>query len=177
MTVSSKLLRTLRTWHRLPAGELRERLEISRPTLMRAILALGPDVVTRGQARRTAYAARRPVRGNTAAIPLFRVDEAGRGSEVALLDPLYPHGCAMQFQAPFEWPLLDDMREGWFEGFPYPLDDMRPQGFLGRQLVREEGPLLQAPDNPRDWSDDDALHAMSLLGTDLPGNYLSLIHI
>lgn len=77
MAVPDQLLHALRTWGRLPAGELVSRLGISRPTLMRAVRALGTQVVARGQARRTTYAARRAVRGSWDPVPLYRIDAQG----------------------------------------------------------------------------------------------------
>ncbi len=49
---------------------------------------------------------------------------------------------------------------------------MRPQGFLGRNFARQHAEMLQIPADPTVWSDDHALHAMSLLGADLPGNLI-----
>jgi hypothetical protein len=172
MPIQDDLLQALRLWQRLPAGELTRRLNISRATLMRAVRLLGERVVSRGKARRTAYAARRAVRGSTASISLFQIDRAGGGAAVATIDPVYPHGCAVAFAKPFEWPLLDEMRDGWFPSLPYPLDDMRPQGFLGRHFARRNANLLEVSDNPTNWSEDDVLHALALLGADLPGNYI-----
>jgi len=164
--------KTLRTWHKMPAGELLNRLQVSRATLMRALRALGPEVLTRGHARRTAYAARRSLRGNPSPLPLFRVDREGRGTEVASLDLVYPQGCAARFHEPFDWPLEGDMNDGWFEGIPYPLEDMRPQGFLGRHFARQHAQLLQVGDDPQLWPEDDVLYALSVLGADQPGNYI-----
>jgi len=147
-------------------------MQISRPTLMRAIQALGSQVVSRGRARRTAYAARRAIRGNIRSLPLFRIDESGRGHEVAMLDPVYPQGCALLFQEAFQWPLQGNMKDGWFEGIPYPLDDMQPQGFLGRNFAHQYASLLQAPDDLLSWGEDDVLHALVMLGWDQPGNYI-----
>jgi hypothetical protein len=97
MTTSDDLLRTLRTWHKLPAGQLLERLGTSRATLMRAVRALGSQVVARGRARRTAYAARRALRGSLQPLPLYRIDQLGQAHEVAKLLPVYPAGCAVEF--------------------------------------------------------------------------------
>jgi len=172
MSTSDDLLQTLRVEHRLPARQLLERLRISRPTLMRAVHALGTQVVARGQARRTAYAARRSVRATLDSLPLFRVDQQGRAHEVAQLLPTYPHGCAMAYQESLAWPLDADMAAGWFEGLPYFLDDMRPQGFLGRHFAQHYATLLQVSDDPRNWSEDDTLYALALLGSDQPGCYI-----
>lgn len=172
MAIAEELLQTLRAWHRMPAGELLRRLQVSRATMMRAIQSLGPQIVSRGQARRTAYAARRGIRGSMTPIPLFRIDRAGRGSEVALLEPIYPHGCAMKWHDMIEWPLDESMRDGWFDGFPYFLDDMRPQGFLGRNFAHQHAGLLQVAEDPLRWSEDDVIHLLALLGADQPGNYI-----
>lgn len=172
MTTSEDLLRTLRTWHKLPAKQLLERLGISRATLMRAVRELGSQVVSRGRARRTAYAARRALRGSLQALPLYRIDQEGQAHEVSMLYPVYPAGCAADFLEPLDWPLDEDMQDGWFEGLPYPLDDMRPQGFLGRRFACHHADLLQVSTDPKVWSEDDTLYALTLLGSDQPGNYV-----
>jgi hypothetical protein len=68
------------------------------------------------------------LRGSGESIPLYRIDRKGRGEQVATLDPIYPAGCALRYEQPLEWPLALEMRDGWFPGLPYPLDDKRPQG-------------------------------------------------
>ena len=172
MLSPSNILAALRLGHKTPAGELLTRLQVSRPTMMRALRALGTAVVSRGRARRTAYAARRALRGDTSPIPVFRIDQAGAGIEVARLDLTYPQGCALQYLEALEWPLPDDMADGWFEGIPYFLDDLRPQGFLGRQLARQNAATLRISEDPNNWSEDDALVVMTALGNDLPGCYV-----
>lgn len=78
----------------------------------------------------------------------------------------------MEFRHPCEWPLDEDMADGWFDGLPYLLEDMRPQGFLGGNFARKHADLLQVPENPEHWAEDDVLHALVLLGSDLPGCYV-----
>jgi hypothetical protein len=56
-----------------------------------------------------------------------------------------------------------------FDGLPWFLDDMRPQGFMGRTFASTH-PELQLGNDPRFWSDDDVLRALALCGDDLPGN-------
>jgi len=172
MTISEDVLRTLRTWHRLQAGQLLERLGVSRATLMRAVKDLGAQLVVRGRARKTAYAARRPVRGSLEPLALYCIDQAGQPQDMAMLYPLYPAGCALDSFGPLDWPLDAAMQDGWFEGMPYFLDDMRPQGFLGRHFARRHADLLQVSADPKDWSEDDTLHALALLGSDAPGNFI-----
>ena len=159
---------------RVPAGRVVEGLGISRPTLMRALQSAGDQVIAMGQTRRRAYAARRPLRGQWAPLPVFQVNEQGEPSQIGRLHLAHGHGCWFEGELS-AWPLAPDdtaMRDGWHEGLPYPLQDMRPEGFLGRSFARAHAALLQVPEDPREWSDDDALHALSLLGSDAPGNLI-----
>ncbi|MES2714127.1 MAG: type II toxin-antitoxin system HipA family toxin YjjJ [Pseudomonadota bacterium] len=172
MAVADEVLHTLRTWRRMPAGDLRARLQVSRATLMRAVQALGPAVIVRGQARKTTYAARRALRGSSTPLPLYRVHDSGLADEVGLLHPVHPAGCMLDGAQALGWPLDGDMQDGWFDGLPYLLDDMRPQGFLGRNFARHHAALMQVPDDPGVWSEDDVLHTLSLLGADQPGQYI-----
>jgi len=139
---------------------------------MRAVHAAGSEVLTIGRARRTYYAARRRLRGSADPLPIFQVDERGGSEQVGRLNLAYPDGTACELSAPSPWPLDDSMRDGWFEGLPYFLQDLRPAGFLGRQFARAHARVLQLGDDPREWSDDDVLHAISLLGADQSGNFI-----
>jgi hypothetical protein len=172
MTTSDTLLHELRTWGRLSGSQLQQKLDISRATLMRAMRALGPQVVSLGRARRSAYAARRSLRGNANPLMLYRIDETGTPHESARLHPLHVRGCAVEFLEPMPWPLDGLMRDGWFEGIPYFLDDLRPQGFLGRHFAKKHAELLGVSADPQRWSEDDVYYALSVLGSDLPGNYV-----
>lgn len=172
MTISKKVLEILRTWQRQQAGELLARLGVSRPSLMRAITELNGQVVSRGRARRTAYAARRAIRGSLKPIPFYRVDEQGQVHESGVIEPTYPTGCAVTFAEDFPWPLDDEMRDGWFRGIPYPFGDMRPQGYLGRNFAHQFAALMQVDETLTRWSEDDVLHVLSVLGADQSGNYI-----
>ena len=167
----SDLIAILQAHPAIPSAELCKRLGgIDRSTLTRRLATLGDAVISRGGSRRTAYALRRALRGSDASIPLYRIDEFGRGHQVGVLDCIQPFGTALQFQESFIWPLQNAMQDGWFESLPYPLADIRPQGFLGRNFARHHAMMLRVSENPDDWSDDDILHVLSSVGFDLPGN-------
>jgi hypothetical protein len=172
MATADDLLSGLRTWGRQPAAELLQRLKLSRATLTRAVRALDGQVVARGRARRSAYAARRAVRGQWAPLPLWRIDARGQALPLGELLPLHAQGCVVDLPEDFGWPLDADMRDGWFDGLPYFMDDLRPQGFMGRQFAQRFAHLLQVAEDPRHWSEDDVLHALALLGSDQPGDLL-----
>ncbi len=139
---------------------------------MRAVHAAGREVIAIGRARRTSYAARRRLRGSADPLPVFQVDEQGGSEQVGSLNLAYPDGSVFEHKAQSLWPLDDSMHDGWFDGLPYFMRDLRPDGFLGQQFARAHGPLLQLGEDPRQWSDDDALYAISLLGADQSGNLI-----
>ena len=113
--------------------------------------ALGDQLVSGGAARRTRYALRRPLRGVAGDLPLYAVDEAGQARHVGDLALLRPEGSLLTpspgdpADATPDWPLPDEARDGWWGGLPYPLYDMRPQGYLGRQFARAEHAALGLP--------------------------------
>jgi hypothetical protein len=169
---ADRVLSILRRRGRQQAGDLAALLQVSRPTLMRMVRAAGPDIVTGGRARRTAYAARRRLAGSTEALPIYRVDPAGQMREVAAMHLTYSDGCRLEYLEPLGWPLDGDMSDGWFDGMAYPFQDMRPSGFLGRQFARHHATLLQIDEDPTRWSDDDVLRALTLFGVDTPGDFI-----
>lgn len=155
----------------ISAADLAERLAVSVPTLHRLLQEAGDDVVVTGRARRTRYALRRPLRGDPAALPLYEVDASGRAERVAQLALVQPQGSCIDLAAA-GWPVPDEARDGWWDGLPYPLHDMRPQGYMGRQFARAEHQLLAVPADPQAWSDDDVVHVLSRRGSDLSGNLI-----
>lgn len=173
MPAADALLRALRENPRAGSPTLCRLLcGVNRSTIARRLRALGPRVVSRGAARRARYAIRRALRGSEAPLPLYRIDEEGQGHELARLDLIYPLGSALAFTGPFPWPLADAMRDGWFDGLPYPIVDMRPQGFIGRNFAQRYALDLAVSDNPEEWSDDDIAHVLATLGQDQPGNLI-----
>ncbi len=167
------LIRVLRTHPRLGSADLCARLGgIHRSTLGRALNTLGDSVISCGEARRTRYALRRELRGNATALPLYRIDERGKGLELGQLSLTYPGGTTLSYAAPFPWPLDKEMAEGWFAGLPYPIVDMRQQGFLGRNFARHHALDLGVMTNPDDWSDEDIAYVLSKTGYDQPGDLI-----
>ncbi|WP_081619280.1 type II toxin-antitoxin system HipA family toxin YjjJ [Thioalkalivibrio sp. ALE28] len=153
------------------AADLARELGLSVPTLHRLLQETPEPVLAAGRARRTRYALRRALRGDFAPTPIRVIDEAGQPHELTELSPIQPQGCHADFGGS-DWPLEDDDEtpEGWWAGLPYPLYDMRPQGYLGRQLAHRLQDTLGVSPNPDAWSDDDILWVLSRVGSDLPGN-------
>lgn len=161
MPVSADLVALLHAGPQ-PAGVLVERLGISRQTLSRLVAAAGREVIRFGSARATSYAARRTLAGSES-WPIYRVGEDGRATGIAVL-----HAVAGGYLAE----LREENRFEFSEGLPWWLQDMRPQGFLGRAFAHQHANRLALPEILNLWSDDHALIALSALGEDTPGNLL-----
>ena len=141
---------------------LRVRLQVSRATLTRAIGSMAGDIVRIGAARATRYALRdrfRPLPN----IAVYRVTTTGQIVALGTLYPVRPDGFVM---------VQTDGVSTHYEGLPWWLNDMRPQGFLGRAYAHRHASSLGLPADVRHWSDTDALRALLASGADPVGNLL-----
>ena len=145
----------------LSAVQAMQRLGCSQPTLSRLVRAAGAEVLTLGKAQKTCYARARAVQVEQP-LPMTRIDTKGTPNSCGTLHTIG---------------LLSGSRTAWvaphtveiFDGLPWFVIDMRPQGFIGRQFpVRI--PLLGLPPSIADWTDNHMLHALSVAGSDEPGD-------
>lgn len=153
------------------ASDLAAQLNVSVPTLHRLLREQGEAIVATGAARRTRYALRRALRGEASPLPVYAVDARGRADHTGDLALIHPQGSCMSLDGT-PWPVPEESRDGWWGGLPYPLNDMRPQGYLGRQLARAEHRQFNVSANPQEWSDDDVVHVLSRTGSDVSGNLI-----
>ena len=153
------------------ASDLAVQVGVSVATLHRLLHELGSTVVAMGKARRARYALRRSLRGDIAELPVYEVDASGRAELATHLALVHPHGSCMSL-ADSGWPMPEESRDGWWGGLPYPLYDMRPQGYLGRQFARAEHRRFAVSPNPEEWSDEDIVYVLSRTGSDVSGNLI-----
>lgn len=148
----------------LTSAELQAILSVSQPTVSRTLSALiqSGQVLKVGAARSQRYVLARHVRGVGREVRVMRIDARGRPAPFARMVPL--EGGAY-------WVDEADGISAKHDGLPWFLDDMRPQGFMGRSFAHAH-PELQLGSDPRHWSDDDVLRALTLFGDDLPGNLI-----
>ncbi len=161
--LTQKALQTLRRQGGvLTSAELQAQLGVSQPTASRALAPLiqSGQVQKVGAARSQRYVLPRTVPGVGRAVPVMRIDARGQATPFARLIPL--EGGAF-------WVDEADGVSALHGGLPWFLDDMRPQGFMGRTFAHQH-PELQLGSDPRHWSADDVLRALTLFGDDLPGN-------
>jgi DNA-binding transcriptional ArsR family regulator len=144
------------------ARELADALGISQPTLSRALGRLGAQVAVLGRARSTRYAIARSVRAMGHRFPLARIRADGAPVRAGELVALAGGQFFVQWEA--------DRGEA-YEGLPWFIWDMRPQGFLGRALIQHH-PELTLPNRWQDWSNDDILQWLALHGSACTGNLI-----
>ncbi len=144
------------------ARQLIDFIGVSQPTIWRALTELGAAVVRMGAARSIQYALRDERRG-LGEISVYRVGASGQLARLGVLVPVLPEGFVM-----FE----DTGKVLHSPGLPWWLDDMRPQGYLGRAYVARHAHALGLPERLVDWADSHALRALLVHGHDLVGNLL-----
>ncbi len=148
----------------LSSAELQDLLGVSQPTISRALAPLiqSGQVQKVGAARSQRYVLPRTVAGVGREVLVLRVNAQGEPAPFARMLPL--EGGAF-------WVDEVDGVSARHGRLPWFLDDMRPQGFMGRTFAHAH-PELQLGSDPRHWSEDDVLRALTLFGDDLPGNLI-----
>ena len=168
----NQLMATLRRRPWSSAAELAAALEVSVSTVHRLVREVpSGELLASGNSRRTRYAARRALRGDAANLPLYEIDAAGGATLLSQLALVAPQGSLLPLQDT-RWPTPEAARDGHWDGLPYPLHDMRPQGYMGRQLAQAEHRQLGVAQDPREWSDEDVIFVLARVGFDVTGNLL-----
>jgi hypothetical protein len=170
-TSINDLLQLLSARGPMASPALQAALGISQPTVSRLIRDAGSRVLRLGRGRNSRYAAVREVAGVGTGARLYVVDKNGTPAAVGGITAL---AGAVPFvvQAGEKW-LLGEAGNGEFPGLPYFLHDLRPQGFLGRQianLLAEQQGVYSG--NPEKWSDDQVFRYLYSHGAELPGNLI-----
>jgi hypothetical protein len=165
LDLSGQALQALRRQGGMLSGtQLQQQLGVSQPTVSRALAPLiqSGRVQKVGAARAQRYVLPRTVPGVGREVQVTQVNAQGQATPFARMLAL--EGGAF-------WVDEADGVGALHAGLPWFLDDMRPQGFMGRSFAHAH-PELQLSSDPRYWSDDDVLRALTQFGDDLPGNLI-----
>lgn len=147
----------------MTARQLAEKMSVSQATLSRAVQSLGNQIIRFGPYRSIHYALRRHLLAMPD-VPIYRVTPGGQVEALGQLSPVQPTGYVMTNA---------DGSTSHSEGFPWWLDDMRPQGFLGRAFVAAQAETLGLPPRLGDWQEEHILRALlSQPGSDAIGNLI-----
>lgn len=152
------------------AAELAARLGVDRSTITRTLAGLGSDLASLGATRRTRYALRRKVREIATSFPIYRIDGTGRAEAWGTLEALH-HAWRVTWNGPAPaWVSHFADPEGLWRELPFFLGQLRPQGFLGRAVIRRTARTYRLPEDSRDWEADDTVAFLASGGEDLPGD-------
>ncbi len=155
------------------AVEMAARLRVNRTTIVRGLADMGNEVVAMGATRRTRYALRRSIRNAGNRWPIYVLDDLGRARPRATFESLHERRLRSEWTGePPAWAHHFSDPEGLWEGFPFFLGGVRPQGFLGRAIARQISRALALPEDPRTWSDDHTLIYLQAASEDLPGHHV-----
>lgn len=140
-----------------------ERLDYSQPTLSRIVRNAGTAVATLGRAQQTRYAR---VRHAGVDQPLNITRVGATGSPVSC-DTLHTIGGVSGGRTAH----VAERRVTIFVGLPWFVQDIQPQGFIGRQFPQRVS-QLQFPSSVANWSDNHVLQTLSIAGFDEPGDLI-----
>ena len=152
------------------AAELQAALGSSQATVSRALTALGDRVARIGRARAARYALVAPIGSLGCRWPLFAIDAGARPEALGHLVALV--GDRWLFEATDGACVLREggRESGLYEGLPWYLADLRPQGFLGRLYAHNHAARLGAPADPALWRNEHVVAALLTDGVDAPGD-------
>lgn len=142
--------------------ELASFCDCDRSTVTRQLKLLETKLVATGRARSTRYYLRRGYDSDTA---LYRVSEAGHAEHFGTMVAVMPNGYVVKTSGDVDYVYYDDL--------PWWLQDLRPQGFLGRNLAKalfKRG--IVVTDDIDYWKDQDIFQALVHAKGDSPGNLL-----
>lgn len=146
----------------LTAKEIMSRLGISQATLSRRV-AETDDVRKMGRGKSTRYVLQRDVDGQSE-FPLYQINEVGHAALVGMLFSVWPaENCVLETNLG---------QCVMFDGLPWFITDMRPQGFLGRAWGRDISESLDLPEDITLWTESQTLKALSRLGNETVGNMI-----
>lgn len=155
------------------AGELAAALGVSQSTVSRLLARIPRHRLLRlGRARASRYAMVREIVSLGSTWPLYEIDDLGKAHLVGQFHALNAKQWCLQQDTPWEALRGNEFRDGLYPDLPWFLDDLRPQGFLGRAFARTYGGVLGLATDPRSWQADDVVLALLRHGHDLQGAFI-----
>lgn len=172
MTSTTLLETTLRRQGLASAAELCGVLRVSQPTFSRMVASMGPRILRVGSGRAARYALKRRMGSLGDTWPIYSIDAHGKALVTGTLSSLEAGQWAFIPQGNRNTLCSPLAPSAVYPGLPWFLDDLRPQGFLGRSFGRRNGPRLGLSPDPWMWNADAVLTALLHHGDDLPGSFV-----
>lgn len=152
--------------------EIQAATGLGQTAVSRQIRGMGKAIIRfrRGVAFR--YAMTRNAFGGADRLPLATVDAHGNTVLVAHIRPLAHSGFYIEPEPGMPSLLLGENGDGMYDDLPYFLSDLRPQGFIGRQIASDLSSQGGAfPPDPRRWNSEHIGRYLISNGEDLSGNF------
>ena len=152
--------------------EIQAATGLSQAAVSRQLRAMGDHIIKLASGRSPKYALTKNAFGGDERLPLYMVDAHGNNTSVAVIRPLVHGGFYVESLTGMPPVLLGVSKNGMYDDLPYFLDDLRPQGFLGRQIAHEMASQSEDfPSDPKNWNSDHVGRYLISNGDDLPGNF------
>ncbi len=143
---------------------------LSQAAVSRQLRRMGHRVITIRSGRTPRYVLTRNAFGSSDRLPLAMVDAHGRADLVAHIRPLVTGGFYVEPSTKTSL-LMGDSGNGLYDDLPYFLQDLAPQGFIGRLIAKKMHALCpEFPSDPKWWTTDHIGRFLISNGDDLPGN-------
>lgn len=146
---------------------------LSQSSVARQIKKMGDSVIQLQRGRSILYASTCNAFGSDDKLSLGIMDSSGKTILIAFIRPLGSGGFFVEPVRDVSIFLMGEKRDGLYDDLPYFLYDLRPQGFLGRQIAQNM--TLQSddfPPNPNFWTTNHIGRYLISNGDDLPGNLI-----
>ena len=152
--------------------ELQTATGLSQAAVSRQLRAMGERIIRIKSGRSVRYALTRDAFGSNDKLPLYSVDPHGNTVGIAQIRPLAHGGFMLTLQPGSPAVLLGEAGNGLYDDLPWFLDDLRPQGFLGRQIAADLAELAtDFPADPKLWNSEHVGRYLVANGDDLSGNF------
>ena len=152
--------------------EIQAETGLSQTAVARQLRKMGNSVIKLQSGRSPRYALTRNAFGADDKIPLTMVDAHGNTVVAAFIRPLAHGGFFVEPETGTPGVLLGANKDGLYDDLPYFLSDLRPQGFLGRQIAEELATQSNDfPQDPRNWNTNHIGRYLVSNGDDLAGNF------
>ncbi|MBU0462918.1 MAG: type II toxin-antitoxin system HipA family toxin YjjJ [Proteobacteria bacterium] len=152
--------------------EIQAATGLSQSSVARQLRGMGDSVIQLQKGRSIRYAATCNAFGGNDKLPLSMIDADGNTVLIAYIRPLSHGGFFIEPVTDIPPLLLGENNDGLYDDLPYFLFDLRPQGFLGRQIAQEMASQSDDfPTDPRHWNTNHIGRYLISNGDDLPGNF------
>jgi hypothetical protein len=145
------------------ARELQLALGTSQPTLSRLLRQLSPQIFVICKGKNTCYGRPRQIRSLGTTFPAYLIGEDGNARPFGQLTSMR--------ERHFSWQPANGANR-LFSHLPWFIQDLRPDGFIGRALAQSYHEELGVPRRLQDWNDDDTLTAVARRGEECIGNLI-----